>query len=488
MTYCTISNIDIGLPQYWIYKGEGAMNIVLSYNGPRNEKLDGLVLRVKKLSNGGSDLEKEIGLYNFVSNVMSPLLGDKYVFPGLMINVTSDFLEKLDHLIFDHRPIKRSTIRLDTNLTTAFLIMDLTRLDNNTPNQIEYLHHHNDYNNNSFNNEINKNKFSKVICIEIKPKWAFLPKSHNYMNKELLDVKLNKCRYCMHQQLKLKEGSIDEISSYCPLDLFSGDYDRQKQSIINMIHHPQNNLKVYCDGILSFTGSLGGGTERNKSTNSNLLSSLLINSNIIKKNNNCNNNNQKQQQEEDEGERNIYLLSTIISSILQRETILQNIKNVQLYDEMDIEGINYLYNKLNGGQVNNDNGYEELNKLTDIEAKEKIDRFMISCTAKDCSIMISFNVDSPINNNTITNINNNNNNVNDCFNFINTIDIGDNDETLLINGSNTNKGKTNIHYKIGVVDLDTKKMNAIPKYYKLDQDIIKLYKSNINIIKPCKLK
>ncbi|KAM9969703.1 hypothetical protein ACTFIR_001539 [Dictyostelium discoideum] len=472
---CNISKVDIGLPEYWVYKGEGAMNIVLSYNGPRNEKLDGLVLRVKKLSNGGSDLEKEIGLYNFVSNVMSPLLGDKYVFPGSMINVTSDFLVKLDNLIFNYRPIKRSTIRLDTNLTTAFLIMDLTRLDNNTPNQIEYLHHHNNNNNNNEigNNNNNNNEISKVICIEIKPKWAFLPRPHKYMNKELLDVKLNKCRYCMHQQLKLKEGSIDEISSYCPLDLFSGDCNRQKQSIINMIHHPQNNLKVYCDGILSFTGSLGGGVERNKSTNSNLLSSLLINSNIIK-------NNKKEgheEKEEEETERNIHLLSIIISSILQRETILQNIKNVQLYDDMDIEGIYYLYNKLNGAQVNNDINYEELNKLTDSEAKEKIDRFMISCTAKDCSIMISFNVDSPINNNNI-------NDVDSYFNFINTIDIGDNDDTL-INGSG-NKGKTNIHYKIGVVDLDTKKMNAIPKYYKLDQDIVKLYKSNINTIKSCK--
>ncbi|KAK5578951.1 hypothetical protein RB653_008626 [Dictyostelium firmibasis] len=473
---CDISNIDIGLPEYWTYKGEGAMNIVLSYNGPQNDKLDGLVLRVKKLSNGGSNLEKEIELYNFVSKVMSPLLGDKYVFPGIMINVTSDFLEKLDYLIFNHRPTKRSVIRLDTNLTTAFLIVDLTRLDN-TPTQIQRLHNKNNNNNNN-----NNNKFSKVICIEIKPKWAFLPKSHKYMNKELLDMKLNKCRYCMHQELKLKEGSINEISSYCPLDLFSGDFERQKQSIVNMIHHPQNNLKVYCDGVLSFTGSLGGGMERNKSTNSNLLSSLLINSNIVEGGyDNIYNNSNKDQQEEN-GEKNIHLLSSIISSILQRETILENIKNAQLYDEMDIEGIYYLYSKLNGGEVNSNSSgdYEELNKLTDEEAKEKIDRFMISCTAKDCSIMISFNVDIPISNN-------NNNNINidtikDHFNFINTIDIDDNDDTIIIGNSN----KTTIHYKIGVVDLDTKKMNAIPKYYKLDQDIVRLYKSNVNNIKLCK--
>ena len=60
----------------------------------------------------------------------------------------------------------------------------------------------------------------------------------------------------MHQHLKLKEGVIKGISDYCPLDLFSGDLTRIHKALYSLLHSPQNNLKVYIDGDLCFTGLL----------------------------------------------------------------------------------------------------------------------------------------------------------------------------------------------------------------------------------------
>ena len=60
----------------------------------------------------------------------------------------------------------------------------------------------------------------------------------------------------MHQYLKLEKRKISKISEYCPLDLFSKDKRRMKKSIYDLLQNPQNNLKIYEDGILTFTGSL----------------------------------------------------------------------------------------------------------------------------------------------------------------------------------------------------------------------------------------
>ncbi|EGC28988.1 hypothetical protein DICPUDRAFT_43505 [Dictyostelium purpureum] len=473
-----ISDIDIGMPEYWTYKSEGAMNVVLSYTGPFNENLNGLVLRVKKQSNGGSNLEKEIELFNFVSKVMTPLLGEKYVFCGSMINITQDFLEKLDSLIFKQRPITRSTIRLDTKLPVAFLIMDLTKLDS-----FNISIDHDSILRSPVSHRLTSEQYQKqhpshdkekVICIEIKPKWGFLPSnSLKYMASETRDTKASTCRYCMHQHLKFQENSIGDISNYCPIDLFSGDPKRQEYSIKEMINHPQNNLKIYYNGVLSFTGSLGGGAERDQLSNCKILSSLLYENDIIRVSSNG----------QEEGVENIDIHSTIdafsklVTIILNRETILSSIKKVQLFDEYDIEGIYYIYNKLNGNESKNQSldiskeSQDQLNQLSTDQMKDIINRFMISCTAKDCSIMISFTLGKSIT--SIQDLNTN-------LTFINSLDETTN------NNTDNNSSNNTVTYKIGVVDLDTKKQSAIPKYYELDREIVKTFKKSIKSIKSCK--
>ncbi|XP_069956626.1 uncharacterized protein [Cherax quadricarinatus] len=79
---------------------------------------------------------------------------------------------------------------------------------------------------------------SRNVCIEIKPKQGFLDSSTP-------DLPL--CRYCVKQFLK--RGKDDQArSSYCPLDLFSGELWKMRRAVENLMHSPQNNFKVFQDG------------------------------------------------------------------------------------------------------------------------------------------------------------------------------------------------------------------------------------------------
>lgn len=79
---------------------------------------------------------------------------------------------------------------------------------------------------------------ARNVCIEIKPKQGFLDTS---------TPGLPLCRYCVKQFLKAGKESSSR-SGYCPLDLFSGNVDRMRRAVDNLILAPQNNFKVFVDG------------------------------------------------------------------------------------------------------------------------------------------------------------------------------------------------------------------------------------------------
>lgn len=54
------------------------------------------------------------------------------------------------------------------------------------------------------------------------------------------------------QFLKLKTAKIGDISSYCPIDLFSGNAKRMNCAIKGLIENPQNNLKIFQDGKMVY--------------------------------------------------------------------------------------------------------------------------------------------------------------------------------------------------------------------------------------------
>lgn len=108
---------------------------------------------------------------------------------------------------------------------------------------------------------------SPIICIEIKAKQGFL-----MCDDDDDAFSVNKCRYCYfqvsecgsttslqysrshfsYQYLKLKNDRIERVSSYCPIDLFSGKAERMNQALKGVIDNPQNNLKVFQDGKMVY--------------------------------------------------------------------------------------------------------------------------------------------------------------------------------------------------------------------------------------------
>jgi len=88
-------------------------------------------------------------------------------------------------------------------------------------------------------------KCSPTICIEIKAK-------QGYEMDDDAEAEVTKCRYCYFQYLKLQNNRIDDISSYCPIDLFSAIPERMNRAICGLLENPQNNLKMFEDGKMIY--------------------------------------------------------------------------------------------------------------------------------------------------------------------------------------------------------------------------------------------
>uniref|UniRef100_A0A182NAK8 Inositol-pentakisphosphate 2-kinase n=1 Tax=Anopheles dirus TaxID=7168 RepID=A0A182NAK8_9DIPT len=91
----------------------------------------------------------------------------------------------------------------------------------------------------------------QTYCVEIKPKQGWL--AYEFCDSVPLPELTNggdlrKCRYCLHQYLKLQKKSIAKISKYCPLDLYSGKPVRVLQAVKGLIGAPQNNFKILKNG------------------------------------------------------------------------------------------------------------------------------------------------------------------------------------------------------------------------------------------------
>ncbi|KAL6216174.1 PREDICTED: inositol-pentakisphosphate 2-kinase-like [Fragaria vesca subsp. vesca] len=419
----------------WVYRGEGAANLVMAYSGSSPDFI-GKVMRIQKkakrngLERPGSppaltmherllwkDLEdmvtcsnKELASQLYVKHVMSPLLGSHFVDAGMRVQASRDFLETVEKNVNCQRPASRvDAAKVDTECDYVLVMSDHSLF----PDGVQ--------------------EGETCISVEIKPKCGFLPSSE-YID-EGNAIKRRITRFRMHQALKLHDGEVSQYSNYDPLDLFSGSKDRIHKAIKDLFATPQNNFRVFVNGSLIF-GGLGGGAESTNLVIGDKFETAL-----------------KDVIQGGDGSRTVNFLQ-LVAETVYRSGVMDQLLEIQKLDYLDIDGAIHAYYDIISepcmvctelGKDKASNRYSSLHSLPLDESLKIVKQFLISASAKDCSLMFSFrprkdgSTGSPYNN---------------------------------VYLESTNQF---YDYKVYFIDLDLKSLKKLEEYYELDKKIVRCY-------------
>ncbi|XP_050366522.1 inositol-pentakisphosphate 2-kinase-like [Argentina anserina] len=430
----------------WVYRGEGAANLVLAYSGSSPDFI-GKVMRIQKAERNGSkrsssptaltmherllwkDLEdvvsssnKELASQLYVKHVMSPLLGTKFVDSGMHVPATRELLETVEKNVNFQRPASRvDAAKVDTECDYVLLMSDHSIF----PSGIQ--------------------EGETCISVEIKPKCGFLPSSEYIDEGDAIKRRIT--RFRMHQALKLHDGKVSEYSDYDPLDLFSGSKDRIHKAIKDLFATPQNNLRVFVNGSLIF-GGLGGGAESTDSVIEDKFETAL--EGVI---------------QGGDGSRTVNFLQ-LIAEIVHKSGVMDQLLEIQKLDNLDIDGAIHAYYDIISepcmvctelGRDKASNRYSALHSLPLDEKLKIVKDFLIAATAKDCSLMFSFR---PRKDGSIGSLYNN------------------------VYLESTNQY---YDYKVHFIDLDLKSLKNLETYYELDKKIVSCYNEMMNTKERLKL-
>ncbi|KAJ1646798.1 hypothetical protein J3B02_002074 [Coemansia erecta] len=409
------------LVEDWVYHGEGNGSILFAYAG-RDSRMQNQLLRLVKGEEISSDsvdslaiaannpadellpekevqkrLAKTCESLMYTNKVIRSLVGDAYILPQRLVHVTASFIDSLNAAADQLRPAHRTHKRADPRQAFGVIIFDMVG------SQV---------------------KGNDKVCIEIKPKWGFLPKSEYISEKT--SVKRRVCRYCLHQYLK--HGADKADSSFCPLDLYSGNRWRMEHALDCLASSPQNNLRVFVNGGIVGSADNGG-----------------LDTDIIPE---------------------WALLKQQIVDILLSDGILRKLAWLQSrLDHLDIEGVYPRYKRaiengvLDGSQprikdwlhacsafnMRQEDAQPSANSSLDaVDDRQAVLEFVLSATLKDISILIQ--IDS----------------------WPKSASTG-----MTCNSDNEKNNLPN--YKIAVIDTDAKKLAKLPEYLEKDQKIVEYY-------------
>ncbi|KAJ2482347.1 hypothetical protein IWW56_001134 [Coemansia sp. RSA 2131] len=200
----------------WKYSGEGNMKIVFTYTG-HEPSLQNWLLQLNKGETSSTlavQLQQRRDACAF-STLVGSLIGQQYILEQRLVRVPREFLASLSQRTTE-RPLYRTHAGIDVDQGVGVLV----------PNMIATCTH--------------------SVTVELKPKWGFLPQSAEIDPAN--SVKHRVCRYCMHQHLKHKSPS-----QLCPLDLYSTTPERVERALDALAESPQNNMRVFVDGVLTDT-------------------------------------------------------------------------------------------------------------------------------------------------------------------------------------------------------------------------------------------
>ncbi|WCJ35219.1 Inositol-pentakisphosphate 2-kinase family protein [Euphorbia peplus] len=409
----------------WEYRGEGAVNLVLAYTGS-SPLFIGKVMRILKVAKKSEQelTDEEILLWKvhnelvsaptkefaqliYVKNVISPLLGPEHVDPGIHVPVSKEFLDSIEKKVTSQRPASRvEAAKIDTQCDYGLLMSDHSLFPPG------------------------KDKVGSCISVEIKPKCGFLPESRFIAERNAIKKRIT--RFRMHQVLKLQKHEVSELSRYDPLDIFSDSKKKIRKAVNDLFITPQNNFRVFLNGTL-ILGGLGGSTIKTSTLVEEAFEDAL--KGVIKA---------------DDGLRTTSFLE-LIAETLYNSKVLHRLVEAQKLDYYDIEGAIHVYydiisqpcmvcKELDGKNLQNT--YSSLHSIPMDEKLKIVRDYLISATAKDCSLMISFRPKED----------------------------GSPYGSVYLQPTGQN-----FDYKVNFLDLDLKSSKKMVEYYQNDKKIVDLY-------------
>ncbi|XP_042058527.1 inositol-pentakisphosphate 2-kinase-like isoform X1 [Salvia splendens] len=420
----------------WTYRGEGALNLVLAYCGS-SPHFVGKVLRIQKVRNDRPECEnghsalvnhesllwgkfegivsaptREVAEHIYVQKVMCPLLGSEHVDAGIHVLVSREFLEAVDNKVLCQRPSWRvDAARINPLHDSVLLISDHSVFPH-------------------FSDSLREDF---CVSVEIKPKGGFLPTSEFIAEGNAVKKRIT--QFKMHQALKLHRGKISQISQYHPLDLFSGSKDGIQKAIEALFLTPQNNFRVFLNGSIIF-GGMGGTADSTSSTAAQSFHDGL--KHVISAKDGM----------------HIKGFVDLLTETIFKSGLLNRLLEVQKLDAIDIEGAIHSYYDIISQpcvvcrQIGGEKfaaRYSSIHSMLRDDKVRIVRDYLISATAKDLSMMISFK--SKINM----------------------------DEESLHRAVFLESSKQTFYYKASFIDLDMKPLKKMEYYYELDQQIVNYY-------------
>jgi len=275
-------------PSDWIYLCEGKLNAVFAYSshGIFRKEYHGCILRIAKRhfvtatrslpecsdnfmdtsaalctdekDFDSSEYSQVVQDINYTARFVRPTLGEQYVDLPTITCLSAAFVQQLHKItlqqgcIPESRLLKEWTsfIRLVEDPTTSL------NTDLKPKNFVATLHRNHTLFDYSYLPRQLRDRTPCSICIEIKPKAGYISRSP--LVRGVHRAKFHCHRYGIMQNLMglghLVKGWGEvlptNVSSYSPLDIFSGDYQRTQQAIQELFRNPQNNLRLFYNGAL----------------------------------------------------------------------------------------------------------------------------------------------------------------------------------------------------------------------------------------------
>ncbi|KAM9409176.1 inositol-pentakisphosphate 2-kinase isoform 3-T3 [Pholidichthys leucotaenia] len=421
----------------WKYHGEGNKSLVVSHVQFCR------VLRLLKYPAEDSENPPQTAeqafrqiqnIVDFSSNVMSSLLGEKFIHSGEVVKLPLEFVRQLSIKIQHQRPAWRCDKVMDIYSGCALCLPNLTSPALHHPTRIP------------------------PLCIEI----------------------------------KVANGKWKRRSLYCPLDLFSGNRQRMHFAIKHLIEEPQNNFKIFKGGQCIYSSKEG--SDDSPDLNSllhHLRPYFLYGNNRINGHMTCKavlndfiqvlvnalmsgGGGDGSVVTDRQGVGRSFCEASLFnkerirhgSRGLPSDSVLFRILQTQMLDTLDIEGLYPLYRHVEQHledfpkertRLQIDGPYNEayLEKVQKCLAEDdgsveyaaaKVHQYRVSMTAKDCSIMVGLVPSEE-----------------------------EDDEVLPSQLRPRDFRLPPFSYSISILDLDPKPFDSIPRQLRLDQKIVSCY-------------